>query len=111
MTTLADELAQHHHINRFFPIESTSSNPAADVVEAISPTFEEVGEDVAGLELQDRGGVEGGGGRDNHTHTDVKRATPSTILSKVNASVTERQATEFQSEMLLNPFFVPKKKG
>lgn len=96
---LADELSQHHYINRFFPVatdedkEGTTQKPV---------TFEEV-EEYGDIELPDKTPPTG-----NTTQRSTsEKFTPNNILTKIN----ERQEAEFQSEKLANPFHVREKKN
>lgn len=112
IAALAEELARHPYINRFFPISTATdskSTAAADVDKNYTPTFEEMGDYAGAIELPGKV-VQGRGGEIDDGRTDRVVDHASKILSKVSDSLDDLREVEFKSELLPNPFFVPEEK-
>ena len=112
--SLADELALHSYINRFFPVIDRAVDTAEAEHSRVTPTFEDI--DAFGcIELADQvnkegeggeGGAGGGGASQEALQkTPVKSVPTAEIIAKLKA----KQEAEFRSERLPNPFFVREK--
>ena len=84
IATLADELAKHDHIKRYFPVASKQSAPGSD---------SGIEDEGATIELQE-----------------INRKSIPKHFTDINDTISEYHAAEYESEALRNPFYVAKNK-